>query len=228
MAIFILGSLIVFFIVIPFLLFQNHRKQAEIGPAELFKGSPDPVGKIQWESLNAPVHGTMPVNHLSLIERGNQLTGTFNAYYNEALGKYHYQGEIFLEVANGKLRGRVRAHQNSRRFFVTQVVHGPISEKGAEISFGFPDKPENPVIEVTRSPQGFQFKALQKVISNVELANQGSLEYVNGHLKGHIPQTKNWGAVNLDIHCKELSMLGFVAILLSANAILSTQKSIRS
>ncbi len=44
MAFFIIGTLIVIFFVVPFLLFRNQRMQSQIGPAELFKGAPNIVG----------------------------------------------------------------------------------------------------------------------------------------------------------------------------------------
>lgn len=215
------------FLLIPFVLKRHTKNMEGFGPQEAFKGAPNHFGQIQWTKGNAPVHGKIPVNHVSLILRDNQLTGTFHAYINEQKGRFYHHGEIFLEASADTFVGRVRAYEGNRDF-ASYVVHGTLDPHNAEICFGKPKSGKSPTIQLAYANEKIKIKTTPQVITHNEMAASSHLLNHQGKISGSIPQARNWGEVEFNISAPEATMLSFVALALCGNAILSTQKSKRS
>lgn len=228
---------ILFFIGIPvaFIWSRNtEKKSQQYGPANLNPGQPNIQGTLIWNSGTKTHYeqGRSYDHELKLVQvstdHGYELTGRFDGV-NAPHTVYPYTVEIYLSYKQGNLEGRYTI-TNSRKSYMTTVVHGVLGSKEAFLFFGLPkeDKKHSNQLRVQFNEGRLHWQARRGKIYETALSESGQLTLTENRLSGQIIDYRKWGNMHLDVsHQNEKPELAWIATLLCCDKILATQIHLR-
>lgn len=134
----------------------------------------------------------IPVNHVSLISRDNQLTGSFHAYIDEQKRRFYHYREIFLKASADNFVGRIPAYAGNRDFG-SYVVHGIHNAHQADICCGKPKARGASTIHLIYGNERLKLKTTPQMITRNALPASSHLSIHQPKISGSIPELRDWG-----------------------------------